>query len=163
MVNKYIEAFLEQLYIRNYLRYENWKAEIIQIMWESLYEARKRYRRYAGIYDLEEYAEKVILNRVDRWIKQNGRYLFGNLSFNQKVGDDGEEEMINFLVSEEPFCSVELFDFLLQLSRIKFLICKAYIFCYEDDEIAVLLNITKERLDEIKLELQEDFRKGYLV
>lgn len=163
MVNKYIEAFLEQLYIRNYLRYENWKAEIIQIMWESLYEARKRYRRYAGIYDLEEYAEKVILNRVDRWIKQNGRYLFGNLSLNQKVGDDGEEKMINFLVSEEPFCSVELFDFLLQLSRIKFLICKAYIFCYEDDEIAVLLNITKERLDEIKLELQEDIRKGYLV
>ena len=65
MVNKYIEAFLEQLYIRNFLRYENWKAEIIQIMWESLYEARKRHRRYAGIYDLEEYAEKVILNRVD--------------------------------------------------------------------------------------------------
>ena len=74
-----------------------------------------------------------------------------------------DEEMIDFLVSDEPFCSVELFDFLLQLSRIKFLICKAYIFCYEDDEIAVLLNITKERLDEIKLELQEDIRKGYLV
>lgn len=163
MVNKYIESFLEQLYIRNYLRYENWKAEIIQIMWEALYEARKRHRRYAGVYNLEEYAEKVILNRVDRWIKQNGRYLFGNLSLNQKVGNDSEEEMIDFLVGDEPFCSVELFDFLLQLSRIKFLICKAYIFCYEDDEIVVLLNTTKERLNEIKLELQEDFRKGYLI
>lgn len=163
MVNKYIEAFFERLYVRYYLHYENWKAEIIQIMWEALYEARKRYRRYAGIYDLEEYAEKVILNNVDRWITQNGLYLFGNLSLNQKVGDNSEEEMIDFLVSDEPFCSVELFDFLLQLSKIKFLICKAYIFCYEDDEIAVLLNITKERLNEIKLELKEDFRKGYLI
>ena len=163
MVNEYIEAFFEQLYVRYYLRYENWKAEIIQIMWEALYEARKRHRRYAGIYDLKEYAEKVILYHVDLWIKQNGRYLFGNLSLNQKVGDDSEEEMIDFLESDEPFCSVELFDFLLQLSRIKFLICKAYIFCYEDDEIVVLLNITKERLNEIKLELQEDFREGYLI
>ena len=94
MVNEYIEAFFEQLYARYYFRYENWKAEIIQIMWEALYEARKWYRRYAGVYNLEEYAEKVILNRVDRWIKQNGRYLFGNLSLNQKVGDNSEEEMI---------------------------------------------------------------------
>lgn len=124
MVNEYIEAFFEQLYARYYFRYENWKAEIIQIMWEALYEARRRHRRYAGIYDFEEYAKKVIMNNVDLWIKQNGRYLFGNLSLNQKVGDDTEEEIVDFLESDEPFCSVELFDFLLQLSRIKFLICK---------------------------------------
>ena len=69
MVNKYIEGFFERLYVRYYLHYENWKAEIIQIMWEALYEARKRYRRYAGVYDLEEYAEKVRVVNMNSTIR----------------------------------------------------------------------------------------------
>ena len=86
MVNKYIEAFFERLYVRYYLHYENWKAEIIQIMWEALYEARKRYRRYAGVYDLEEYAEKaksgiLVLSRT--------KAAFKGLRDNFTIGERG--------------------------------------------------------------------------
>ena len=36
-------------------------------------------------------------------------------------------------------------------------------FYYEDEDIASLLCISKDRLDEIKRELQDDFREGYLL
>ena len=162
MVNEYIENLFEQLFNKKYYRYKNLKAEIMQIMWAALYVAQERYRRYAGIYEPEYYAEKVILNHVDQWIKENGFYRFGTVSLNQKLGDNACE-MIELLADECPYRSLELFDFLSRLSRIKYMICKAYIFFYKDSEIADLLSITRKRLNEIKRELQDDFRKGYLI
>ena len=162
MVNKYVEDFFARLFSERYARYWYWKAEITQIMWTALYEARDRYRRYAGAYELEKYAEKVIVYHVDRWISDNKHHQLACFSLNQKIVDN-TSEMIELLVYDEPFCSLELFDFLSQLSRIKYLICKAYIFYYEDEDIASLLCISKDRLDEIKRELQDDFREGYLL
>ena len=46
---------------------------------------------------------------------------------------------------------------------IKYIICKEYILRRTDDAIVDRLNITYERLNEIKLELQDDFRRGYLI
>ena len=102
MVNKYVEDFFARLFSERYARYWYWKEEITQIMWTALYEARDRYRRYAGAYELEKYAEKVIVYHVNRWISDNKHHQLACFSLNQKIVDN-TSEMIELLVYDEPF------------------------------------------------------------
>ena len=163
MVNKVLSAYLDSIYLYYYREKWYWKEEIWQIMWTELFVAKERYRRFAGVGRFEDYAEKVITKSVDKWITENNRYAYGNRSLNEAFWDSDEEILPTYLAYEEEFCSLELFDFISGLSLIKYIICKEYILRRTDDAIVDRLNITHERLNEIKLELQDDFRRGYLI
>ena len=163
MLNKYYEAFLNRLYQHNYSERWYWKEEIWQIMWTALLEAHQRYKRYAGISRFEEYAEKVIIKKVDHWITENGYYFYNYKSLDEPFRDSETSVLTTYIACEEDFCSLELFNFISGLGLIKYIVCKGYILRRKDEDIIDRLSITRERLEEIKTELREDFRKGYLL
>lgn len=163
MPNKYYEAFLNRLYQHYYKERWYWKEDIWQIMWTELLEAHRRYKRYAGISRFEEYAEKVITKKVNHWITENGYYYYNYKSLDEPFWDSETPILTTYIASEQDFCPLELFDFTSGLGLIKFIICKEYILRRKDEDIIDRLNMTRERLEEIKSELREDFRKGYLL
>lgn len=163
MENKILSAYLNSIYLFYYREKWYWKEEIWQIMWKALLDARKRYKRFAGISRFEDYAEKVITKNVNKWISENNLYAFGYKSLNETFWDSDEEKLPTYLSFEEEFCPIELYDFISGLSLIKYIICKEYILRRTDDDIVDRLNISYDRLNELKLELQDDFRNGYLI
>lgn len=71
--------------------------------------------------------------------------------------------LTTYIACEDDFCLLELFGFISGLGLIKYIICKEYILRRKDEDIIDRLNMTRERLEEIKSEQREDFRKGYLI
>ena len=132
-------------------------------MWKALFEANIRYRRYRCCCDFEDYAEAVIVKKVNRWMKQNNRYYYRYLSLDKPFVDSEETMLSTYIATDDMFCSIELYDFISRLSFIKYAVCKGYILQYFDEEIAYKLHITLKQLEEIKLELQQDFTVGYLL
>ena len=122
-----------------------------------------RYRRYRCCCDFEDYAEAVIVKKVNRWMKQNNRYYYRYLSLDKPFVDSEETMLSTYIAADDMFCSIELYDFISRLSFIKYAVCKGYILQYFDEEIAYKLHITLKQLEEIKLELQQDFTVGYLL
>ncbi len=154
---------LDRVYDKYYRRRNYWEEEIRHIMWEAALTARKRYIRFSVNSSFEEYAECVITESVNKWISENGRYAFGILSLNQTFRDSDNEVFPTYLKYEDNLCSFELNDFIYRLGRMKYQICKWYITYHTDEAIIKRLCITRKRLEEIKRELQEDFRRGYLI
>ena len=164
MENDYPKRYLEKLYRHHFFhKWDGWREEIFQIMWKALFEANIRYRRYRFCCDFEDYAEAVIVKRVNRWMKQNNRYYYRYLSLDKPFVDSEETMLSTYIGADDMFCSIELYDVLCRLSFIKYAVCKGYILQYFDEEIAYKLHITLKQLEEIKLELQQDFTVGYLL
>lgn len=164
MQDKYPDRFVERIFCKHYrAKWSYWEEEIRQVMWTSLFESYRRYKRYKSIYHFEEYAEKVIVKNVGYWIKENGYYRYWYLPLDRPFRDSDETMLSTYLTCDDIFCPLELYDFISRLSFIKFIICKGYILKYRDEEITKRLNITNERLEEIKIELQQDFKQGYLI
>lgn len=158
-----IAVFLNRIYLMYYREKWYWKEDIWQLMWKAFLTAKKRYRRYAGICCFDEYAEKVILYTVDEWITENNRYRFGYRSLDEPFWDSDTPILSSYIAYEERHCPLELFDFISRLSVIKYIVCKEYILRRKDDVITDRLNITQDRLEEIKAELRRDFTEGYLI
>lgn len=164
MQDNYPTIFLNRLFEKHYsFRWGFQKNEIHQIMWSSLIESFRRYERYHPKAHFEEYAEKVIVDDVGRWITENGYYRYQYLSLDKPFRDSDDTMLSVFLADENVFCSLELFDFISHLSFIKFAVCKSYILRYDDEEIVRWLGISSERLEKIKIELQQDFIQGYFI
>ena len=164
MENNYPKHYLEKLY-RHYFFYkwDGWREDIFQIMWKGLFEANKRYRRYRCRCDFEDYAETVILKKVNSWMKENHRYYYRYLSLDKPFADSEETMQSTYIAADDTFCSLELYDFISRLSFIKYAVCKGYILRYYDEEIAAGLYLSKEQLEGIKMELWQDFTVGYLI
>lgn len=164
MGSDYPKRYLEKLYRHHFFyKWDGWREEIFQIMWKALFEANIRYRRYRSRYSFEDYAEAVIVKKVNSWMKQNHRYYYRYLSLDKPFIDSEETMLSTYIAADDMFCSVELYDFISRLSFIKYAVCKGYILQYFDEEIAYKLHITLKQLEEIKLELQQDFTVGYLL
>lgn len=164
MESDYPKRYLEKLYRHHFFhKWDGWREEIFQIMWKALFEANIRYRRYRCCCDFEGYAEAVIVKKVNRWMKQNNRYYYRYLSLDKPFVDSEETMLSTYIAADDMFCSIELYDFISRLSFIKYAVCKGYILQYFDEEIAYKLHITLKQLEEIKLELQQDFTVGYLL
>ena len=164
MESDYPRRYLEKLYRHHFFhKWDGWREEIFQIMWKALFEANIRYRRYRFCCDFEDYAEAVIVKKVNRWMKQNNRYYYRYLSLDKPFVDSEETMLSTYIATDDMFCSIELYDFISRLSFIKYAVCKGYILQYFDEEIAYKLHITLKQLEEIKLELQQDFTVGYLL
>ena len=161
--SKPVTVDLDRIYHKYYRRRSYWEAEIRQIMWLAALEAEYRYHRLSVADSFEHYAEKVITQSVKSWISENGRFAFGMLSLNQTFHDSDTEMLPTYLIDEDESCPFELNDFLLRLGPVKYTICKWYIAYHTDAMIISKLRITQEKLDMIKLELQRDFRRGYLI
>lgn len=164
MQDNYPTIFLNRLFDKYYsFRWEYREDEIRQIMWTSLFESLRKYERYHPKTHFEEYAEKVIVDDVGRWITENGYYCYRYLSLDKPFRDSDDTMLSVFLADEDTFCSLELFDFISRLSFIKFAICKSYIYRFDDEDIVRWLGISGKRLGEIKAELQQDFIQGYFI
>ena len=164
MESDYPRRYLEKLYRHHFFhKWDGWREEIFQIMWKALFEANIRYRRYRCCCDFEDYAEAVIVKKVNRWMKQNNRYYYRYLSLDKPFVDSEETMLSTYIAADDMFCSIELYDFISRLSFIKYAVCKGYILQYFDEEIAYKLHITLKQLEEIKLELQQDFTVEYLL
>lgn len=85
------------------------------------------------------------------------------LLLNQTFHDSDSEMLPTYLIDEDETCSFELNDFLHRLGSVKYTICKWYIVYHTDAMIISKLRITQEKMDKIKLELQRDYRRGYLI
>ena len=164
MESDYPKRYLEKLYRHPFFhKWDGWREEIFQIMWKALFEANIRYRRYRCCCDFEDYAEAVIVKKVNRWMKQNNRYYYRYLSLDKPFAESEETMLSTYIAADDMFCSIELYDFISRLSFIKYAVYKGYILQYFDEEIAYKLHITLKQLEEIKLELQQDFTVGYLL
>ena len=164
MQDNYPTVFLNRLFDKYYsFRWKYCEDEIRQIMWTSLLESLRRYEQYHPKIRFDEYAEKVIADDVGRWITENEYYCYRYLSLDKPLSDSEYTMLSAFHADENTYCSLELFDFISRLSFIKFTICKSYILRYDDEDIIRGLGISSERLEEIKIELQQDFIQGYFI
>ena len=154
---------IDRIYQKYYCTRPYWKAEIYQIMWLAALDAEYRYHRLSVPGSFDDYAEQVITQRVKSWISENGRFRFGMLSLNQTFRDSDSEIFPAYLTADPEPCPFELNDFILRLGPMKYTICRWYIAYHTDAMIVRKLRITQEKLDRIKLELQRDFRRGYLI
>lgn len=86
MVNDHTDRYIDRIYSRySQHRWKLWEEEIRQIMWKSLFESLKRYKRYHPLIRFEEYAEKEIVAEVEHWIRENGYYRYFYLSLDSAL------------------------------------------------------------------------------
>ena len=113
MESDYPKRYLEKLYRHHFFhKWDGWREEIFQIMWKALFEANIRYRRYRFCCDFEDYAEAVIVKKVNRWMKQNNRYYYRYLSLDKPFVDSEETMLSTYIAADDMFCSIELYDFI---------------------------------------------------